>query len=124
MISMLACGWAGKPWPGAISSSFHTRSFPQPMRLGSWYSPKEKWWVVSSQPKSKRPRLSLERSSIMGCPSCSAGVWEVADKLQHLLFYLRTRSLARGLWTETGGFRHDGNDSSGEPHGRRAGGKG
>jgi redox-sensitive bicupin YhaK (pirin superfamily) len=34
-ISMLACGWGGKPALGAISSSFQTRSAPQPIREAS-----------------------------------------------------------------------------------------
>src|SRR3569832_986717 len=100
MISKLACGWAGKPAPGAILSSFHTRRRPQPMRAGSWYSPKEKWWVVSSQPKSKRPRLSLERSSIMGCPSCSAGEIGSAHNFATVCVPVVTRGRSEPLSSE------------------------
>jgi len=35
MISMSACECGGKPVFAAIVSSFHTRSAPQPIRLGS-----------------------------------------------------------------------------------------
>jgi hypothetical protein len=50
MISMLACGWGGKPVLEAISSSFQTRRAPQPIRVGSTNSPKEKWCLALSQP--------------------------------------------------------------------------
>ena len=50
MISMFACGWGGKPVLGAISSSFQTRSEPQPIRAGSPESAKEKWCLAFSQP--------------------------------------------------------------------------
>src|SRR5882757_5038349 len=58
MISMLACGWGGKPVLGAISSSFQTRSEPQPIRAGSTWSAKEKWCLAFSQPWSA-PASSL-----------------------------------------------------------------
>src|SRR5437899_3240568 len=65
MISMSACGWGGKPAPGAMVSSFHTRNAPQCTRLGSWYSAKEKWCLASSQPWLAAPRVARGRRSIM-----------------------------------------------------------
>src|SRR6516162_642728 len=65
MISMSACGCGGNPVFGAIVSSFHTLSEPQPMRSGSWYSANEKWCLASSQPWLAPPRLSKGLRSII-----------------------------------------------------------
>src|SRR5258707_15632601 len=66
MISMFACGCGGKPVLGAISSSFQTRSKPQPIRAGSSWSAKGKWCLAFSQLRSS-PASSLNgRRSIIG----------------------------------------------------------
>src|SRR6516162_8794868 len=65
MISMSAWGCGGNPVFGAIVSSFHTLSEPQPMRSGSWYSANEKWCLASSQPWFAPPRLSKGLRSII-----------------------------------------------------------
>src|SRR5918996_790791 len=67
MISMSRCGCGSKPVPGATRSSFQTRKGPTPMRAGSWYSPKLKWWRAFSQSISNRPRLSNGRISTVIC---------------------------------------------------------
>src|SRR6516162_9754539 len=65
MISMSAWGCGGNPVLGAIVSSLHTLSEPQPMRSGSWYSANEKWCLASSQPWFAPPRLSKGLRSII-----------------------------------------------------------
>ena len=66
MISIFACAWGGKPDCGAISSSFQTRTAPQPMRVASWYSAKEKWCLAFNHPRSIAPIVANRLTSIMG----------------------------------------------------------
>jgi len=53
--------WVPKPAPGITRSSLITRSALTPIRLRSWYRPKEKVCLLSSQLVRLWPRVSARR---------------------------------------------------------------
>src|SRR5262245_30186867 len=89
-ISMSRWPCRPKPPPGATRSSFSTRSARKPMCDGSWYSPNENVWRLSSQPQSVRPRSCAFRV-------CSIPRFWLVRAVARLLGSARRRSRRRPM---------------------------